>query len=981
MTTPRQMEPNVNIALGNLLKGMMPTCTVLSEHTNTFPDHPGRHADVLVTATGRSPVTVEAEFEPAPEAEDDARERLGLKVNGEVRTVEASVAVRYPLTLETAANLPAALREATLSYCVLSIDRRSPTPDREIQSINRFPESGWLEGSVEDLADLVRLVSAPRLDVENAADALQGGIDRVATILEEMERSRPAVNATIANILGLDNVPQTRRMAGAILANALVFHEHIAGRHQEIKPVAQVCGPQIGNPQSEALDAWAKILKINYWPIFGVASEILSSLTAAEAKEILNTLQYTVGEFALLGLENAHNLTGRVFQRLISDRKYLATFYTLPESAALLARLAVAQLDGVNWSDREAIGKLRIGDFACGTGALLSAVYEQVAARHERAGGDLEKLHSVMLEEVLYGYDVLPSAVHISAATLAGAQPKVGFRKTHLDSLPYGRLSDGSVAIGSLEFLKSNSQLTFSNFSDPARRVSGEGEHPTAHSIAEAHDNSFDLVIMNPPFTRAGSDWEGEERSQDAVKQFRGMSTDLQTQREMASREKSHSKDTCAHGYAGIASTFAALAHRKLKPGGVLALVLPLSASGGMSWRMFREMLASEYTDLSLFSIAAADNDQLSFSADTDIAECLVLCRKLKRDEKPAGRIQFASLTGRPEGPFQSVELAKKILNSGGIRRLEDGPYDGTRLELGSESHGAMLTAPCPADGEAWAGTRIEDYSLAQTAFALSHSRLWLPGMAESQELKVALLNDVGKRGFYDMNIVGNGNSSPFTKTPPSATATYPSLWNHAAKNETLMVCVPDSQLQVKQRMEEKAAAVWATASRGHLNRDFRFNSQPLTAAFTDRNSVGGRAWPNVYFSDDKFDFAFMVWCNSTFGLLSYWWHANRQVAGRGTTTISSIETLPVLDFRTLTHAQLTKAEEIFEEFRDKELMPAYLADADPNRALLDRRVICDLLGFDESVYEGVRRLAAKWCAEPSVHGGKPRPETANFVM
>ena len=62
-------------------------------------------------------------------------------------------------------------------------------------------------------------------------------------------------------------------------------------------------------------------------------------------------------------------------------------------------------------------------------------------------------------------------------------------------------------------------------------------------------------------------------------------------------------------------------------------------------------------------------------------------------------------------------------------------------------------------------------------------------------------------------------------------------------------------------------------------------------------------------------------------------------------------------------------AEEIFEQFRNKELKPAYLADADPNRALLDQRVVCDLLGFDAEVYTGVRRLAAKWCAEPSVHG------------
>ena len=64
--------------------------------------------------------------------------------------------------------------------------------------------------------------------------------------------------------------------------------------------------------------------------------------------------------------------------------------------------------------------------------------------------------------------------------------------------------------------------------------------------------------------------------------------------------------------------------------------------------------------------------------------------------------------------------------------------------------------------------------------------------------------------------------------------------------------------------------------------------------------------------------------------------------------TIRTVETLPVLDFRALSDEQLATAEGIFDEFRELELMPAYLADADPNRALLDRRVVCDLLGFDE---------------------------------
>ena len=180
--------------------------------------------------------------------------------------------------------------------------------------------------------------------------------------------------------------------------------------------------------------------------------------------------------------------------------------------------------------------------------------------------------------------------------------------------------------------------------------------------------------------------------------------------------------------------------------------------------------------------------------------------------------------------------------------------------------------------------------------------------------------------------------------------------------------------------MEVKAAAVWATASRAHVNLDFRFNSQPLSVAFTERKTIGGRAWPNVVFDDAGFDYVFVIWANCTLGMMSYWWHANRQQSGRGIIAIRSAESLPVLDFRTLNDDQLIMAESIFDEFRDKELKPAYLADADPNRALLDRRVIRDLLGFDEDTYMGVRRLAAKWCAEPSVHGGKARPKGAKFV-
>ena len=49
-------------------------------------------------------------------------------------------------------------------------------------------------------------------------------------------------------------------------------------------------------------------------------------------------------------------------------------------------------------------------------------------------------------------------------------------------------------------------------------------------------------------------------------------------------------------------------------------------------------------------------------------------------------------------------------------------------------------------------------------------------------------------------------------------------------------------------------------------------------------------------------------------------------------------------------------AKGVFDEFRDKDFLPAYLVD--PNRDFLDRRVNCDLLGFDEDNFQAVRRLS-----------------------
>ena len=272
----RQTEPSANNALGNLLQSMMGRSRVRSENTRAIAGYPGLQPDILITAAGRSPVVIEAEVMPAANVEQEAKDRLGLETTVDGRIIEAAIALRYPDSLRRSNDLQADLKTAQLSYCIFT--------EESSDTVTRFPESGWLEGSVDDVADMVRLTSVPQRAVKEAADALQKGIDRAAKRLETVNETRPGITADIARLLGMTNVPQTRRMACAIIANALVFHERIAGMQPGIKSLNLVCGDSVVNPQAETLAGWQDILDINYFSFFSIAKEILEQLDSADRR-------------------------------------------------------------------------------------------------------------------------------------------------------------------------------------------------------------------------------------------------------------------------------------------------------------------------------------------------------------------------------------------------------------------------------------------------------------------------------------------------------------------------------------------------------------------------------------------------------------------------------------------------------------------------------------------------------------------------
>jgi hypothetical protein len=101
---------------------------------------------------------------------------------------------------------------------------------------------------------------------------------------------------------------------------------------------------------------------------------------------------------------------------------------------------------------------------------------------------------------------------------------------------------------------------------------------------------------MNPPFTRA-TGHEGEKIGVPNPMFAAFRSTD-EEQRLMAKATEHLTKGTSAHGNAGEASIILVLADRKLKPGGVLGLVMPLSLLSGEAWENSRRLLSKNYTDL-----------------------------------------------------------------------------------------------------------------------------------------------------------------------------------------------------------------------------------------------------------------------------------------------------------------------------------------------------------------------------------------------
>ena len=918
--------------------------------------------DIVIRPPGGIPVVLETEFMPARSVEADAQARLGqfLQYNGD--RIEQTIAVRIPQELSHAPqnDLTRQIEAAEFGYCTFSL--------QEADAVVRWPATGWLNGSIDDLASCIENVSLSERLLAKGTQILEQSIGEAAGKLRET--AGPHALENMARSLHQEDGEQTSRMAMAIVANALVFHAAIVEAHG-IATIDQLRIPGRNDvSKSRLLECWQHILdNINYYPIFRIASDLLLPIPDGTANAVLNRLAQAASDLAGLGATTLHDLSGRMFQRLIADRKFLATFYTLPTSAALLGELAVAHLDAeTDWSDPEALTSLQVSDLACGTGALLSAAYRALSARHRRTGGDDQALHRQMMERALVAADIMPAATHLTASMLSSAHPGTTFGHTRVHTLPYGQQSQEkrqAMALGALDLIEDDEAPSL--FGTGIRRAQGTGADVEAEGSQDMvlPRETADMVIMNPPFTRPTN----HENTEVPVPSFAGLNKTKDEQQAMAKRLaeiRQRLTDPVGHGNAGLASNFVDLAHVKLRPGGILALVLPAACVSGGSWGDFRGLLESEYEDLTVLTIAAYGQTDRAFSADTGMAEALVVATKRREGSNGESReTLFVNFSHRPRSIAEAFEMARAV------RQLPAQVRQGRLCVGDSETVGTYIRAPLSQGGCA----SLRETTLADTVLGLAERTLRLP-RRYTAPLATTRLGDLGEKGLLHRDISGKTSNGtprgPFDIIPIQRVPEYPVLWKHDAVRERRLVVPPDSEGEVRPGCDDHAVRVWnATASRLHFTLDFQINSQSLTACLTPAKAIGGRAWPNFLPAQEEWTLPLVLWSNTTLGLLAFWWIGSRQQQGRACLTISQLPRLTVLDPRSLSQEQLAQAENIFTRFKDAAFLPANEAYRDDARQALDRAVLIDLLHLPEAALEPLAILRDQWCAEPSVHGGK----------
>jgi len=715
------------------------------------------------------------------------------------------------------------------------------------------------------------------------------------------------------------------RVASLTLANAMLFQEIISQREDHVRPLRKTV---------ESLDIvgefnrqWKYIENnIDFAPIFRVAREILLALPSSpETDRALRRLAESAIVISRNRAALRHDLMGRIFHRLLADAKFFGAFYTKIPAATLLLKLAISENNwaAVKWADPDSIGRLRIADLACGTGTLLKAAMAAVVDRHideaissgERAHPD--EVHRNLVENSLWGFDVLSSAVHLAASAIAMHDPRVTVQSMHLYALPLG---GSSRRLGSIDFAQGKTlhvQKTLIGASIGPEEAMTKKKMTT--SLPSLH-----VCTMNPPFTR----------SVYGNLLFGGVSEAERGELQERLREVLDESELEANITAGLGSVFVAIADSMMTEDGVLALVLPKAVLAGVTWAPTRSIFEKYYLQ---YVICSHEPNNWNFSESTDLSEVLLVLAKTPHDE--SAPTVFINLWSQPKTSVEALAVVRETQRktpadlsrtAGTCEIRTDGKKFGELTKLSSkELSKVSWTLP----------VSFAQTDLNRIAFYLSQGEIFFPAHGKVGALRTVRLSDVAMLG-PDGRDIYDGFS--LTDSP----TVYPAFWGHEAEDLSQLTQAPNQYLNpltapLPGRHLRDANLLWSRAGTLMLPKELWLTTNHVAAVVLPNDALSNVWWPTRWFSKDamvrtSMERRLALWFNCALGFFTMLMQRQETRGAWVKFPKAWYEELQVLDLNSLDRSQIDALDDLWTQIHNRDLLPFPQMSSDETRKIID---------------------------------------------
>ena len=873
----------------------------------------GEAIDITVThenVPAPVPILVEAKIGKTPAKRRQAADQARSRLTNSPRAL--AFALCYPAVLKDMSSDSVQTKHA-LASCTLVF---APVP-----RVGGPP--AWHQGTVADLADSLRNADLSR---QRVGDVIEYTVREAAGSLFECGSA-----ASLATALALPKSTEADLTAAPLIASLILSNAALLHHRLRLVP-ALASIPTLESALSQpdrtvaiVHSAWNAILAIDYHPVFAPARAVLEAVPNSHIREPL----HRIGENAIAVADELASLrfdhAGPLYHRLLGSARYDGSFYTNDVSALLLARLALRQ-DATDWSDADALAKLRIIDPACGTGTLLMAAMHTIRDRHEHAAATAaasDLLHLVLVEDVLYGLDINRHGVQLAACNLTLGNPRVDYTSMNLYTMQHGPQHGRGTKVGSLEFLATaKDKRDIASLAVPLPSASGldaERAEPGA-APTESLTGKFDLVIMNPPFTR---------------NDIRNRQYDSQDRRSLQRREieiAEFLRDRDQVAFRAIDQTsvrtfFSPLADGLLKDSeATLAQVVPTTALTSPSGKPERRFLADRFQIDTI--LTSHDPGHVSFSENTSIHESLVVARRPSAERTPT---RFISLARMPRDAHEAI-LLSELINRG--------------MPLGVWGSEHEWPWPRVREGD-WSAALFYDIALAEAVQDLAA----LAGTALKPAGELCRIEPEGRRvrdGF---------NRRPMSDAP----WTTPVLWDHPTDIQISMRAIPDVMAAPKPDKERYAREVLLKkASRLLIVNRLRTDTVRIAACYANQPLLGS-SWVPVRPIENSpaFEQALCAWWNSTPGVLTLI-HSRAKALDYTRFALSTLRSLLIPDPNAAAIRPLVRA---FGKCRTLRLLPWPQMHKCPVRSVLDVAAAL-VLGIDGRTIARWRKLIAR---EPTI--------------